>query len=91
MQAGQHDSCIPGMVTGRRIILLVGSIVLFIDNHQSEVMERKEKSGPSSEDNLETPGFKVFLLVQAVVPDFNPFVIVIFRMINPHIVAEVAL
>ena len=39
----QHNSCVAGMVAGSRILLLIGILVLLVDDNQSQPLERQEE------------------------------------------------
>jgi hypothetical protein len=39
---GQHLGCVPGMITGGRIVLLIGGFVLLVDEDQPQLPERQE-------------------------------------------------
>ena len=59
-----HDGDI-ARVVARRFLLLVGSLVLFIDHDESEVFERREDGTPRADHDPRATGLN---LVPLVVP-----------------------
>ena len=45
MEPGQHDGHVPCVVAGRRVVLLVTGVVLFIHHDETEVLEGQEQGG----------------------------------------------
>src|SRR5688500_1012164 len=72
---------ITGMIARRRLLLFVGTVMLLVNNDESEAIERKEDRGPDTNDKLQ-------LATQDTVPDFYAFVIREPGMIHSHACAE---
>ena len=82
VERSQHDGCIAGVVSRRRIKLLVACLVLFVHNDQSQFTKWYEK--------CRTCPYYYFtaLVVQQGVPDFHPLGIREAGMIHGEFIAE---
>ena len=65
--------------------------MLLIYNYESQVMKRQKKGGTRTQYDLETARIIMLFMIKAVVPDLDPFVVAVTRMINSDLVAEVTL
>ena len=73
------------MVAGHGVLLLIAGLVLLVDNHQTQLLERQEDSTTGPEDNIIGMARKLFL------PDLDAFGIGILGMIDAQAVAKHAL
>ena len=48
----KHDGCATGMVARGRILLLIGGLMLLVDNHQTKILKGQEYGTTSSEDDV---------------------------------------
>ena len=48
----KHDGSTTGMVARGRILLLIGGLMLLVDNHQTKILERQEYGTAGSEDDV---------------------------------------
>ena len=83
-QRGKIYCCIAGMITGCGVLLLVGSIMLFIADNQTQLVKRQEQRRPGAQYN---PGFTAFYFI----PYLYPFILAEFRMIDKYIAAKMFL
>ena len=82
VHGGKHDCCIPRIVAGSRIVLLVAVFVFFVHNDQSQLAERQKYRRTNTDNDIVT------FIVQYIVPDFHPFGIRKPGMIHAQPLAE---
>ena len=81
----QNDCRVPGMIAGSGILLLIGILMFLVHNHQSKIAERKENGRTDSQNDI------ISFFRQLLLPDFHPFGIGEFRVVNAQTIAEYAL
>ena len=74
----QHQGGIACVVAGSRVLLLVGVFVLLIHDDQSQALEGEENGGAHPENNF------IGAVRELLLPDFYPFCIGKFGVINTH-------
>src|SRR4030043_1276237 len=73
------------MITRGRFCLLIGIFMLFINNYQSQVTERKENGRAGPKNNSDGA---IFRISNQIKPGLNSFCITVPRMINTSLVTE---
>ena len=82
MHASQHYRCVAGIVARSRILLLVGRLMLFVDNDESQ-RRKGQKHRRARTDNDLGRG-----VVKQTVPYLHTLVIGKFGVIYQHVVAK---
>ena len=70
------------MIAGHGILLLVRSLVLLVDDDQSETLERQKYGTAGTEDDI------VGILRELFLPNLHAFCIGVFRVVDAEAVAE---
>ena len=78
----QYDGSAAGMVTGHGILLLVGCLMFFVNNDESEALERQEDRTTGAKDHI------VGILGKLLLPNLDTFGISIFRMVDAQTVTK---
>ena len=83
-ERGEDDGGIAGMVAWSGVLLLVGGFMLFVHNNQLQPLEGQEYGGTYPQDDI------VGMVGQLALPDFHPFGIREFGVVDAQAGAEYA-